>query len=37
MTDGVIAVEKVKTIKEAADLLRAEGIRGLVVVDNVDV
>jgi len=34
MTDGVIAVEKDKTIVRAAKLLREEGIRGLVVVDN---
>ena len=34
MTDGVIAVEKDKSIKEAADLLQDEGIRGLVVVDD---
>lgn len=34
MTDGVIAVEQDKSIVEAADLLREEGIRGLVVVDN---
>jgi len=34
MTDGVIAVEKDQTIVEASKLLRDEGIRGLVVVDN---
>lgn len=34
MTDGVIAVEKDKSVKEAANMLRDEGIRGLVVVDN---
>jgi len=34
MTDGVIAVEKNKTVIEAANLLREEGIRGLVVVEN---
>lgn len=34
MTDGVIAVEQEKSIVEAAGLLREEGIRGLVVVDN---
>lgn len=34
MTDGVIAIEKDKSIIEAANLLEEEGIRGLVVVDN---
>lgn len=34
MTDGVIAIEKEKSIVEAAEMLRDEGIRGLVVVDN---
>ncbi len=34
MTDGVIAVEKDKTIVEAARLLKEENIRGLVVVDD---
>lgn len=34
MTDGVIAVEKDKTIVEASRLLKEENIRGLVVVDN---
>lgn len=34
MTDGVIAVEKDKSIVEAGKILREEGIRGLVVVDN---
>ena len=34
MTDGVIAVEKEKSIIEAANLLKEENIRGLVVVDN---
>ena len=34
MTDGVIAVEKEKSIREAANLLKEEGIRGLVVVDG---
>lgn len=34
MTDGVIAVEKDQTVVEAAELLREEGIRGLVVVEN---
>lgn len=33
MTDGVIAIEKDKTIREAAELLEDEWIRGLVVVD----
>ena len=36
MSDGVIAIEKDKSIVEAAALLRQEGIRGLVVVDNGD-
>lgn len=34
MTDGVIAIEKDRTIVEASKLLREENIRGLVVVDN---
>lgn len=34
MTDGVIAVEKDETVVEAAKLLKEEGIRGLVVVEN---
>ncbi len=34
MTDGVIAIEKDKSVVEAAKLLRDEGIRGLVVVDG---
>jgi len=34
MTEGVIAIEKDKTIVEAANLLKEENIRGLVVVDN---
>ncbi len=34
MTDGVIAVEKDKSVKEAAQLLKEENIRGLVVVDG---
>lgn len=34
MTDGVIAVEKDSTVREAAELLKDEGIRGLVVVEN---
>lgn len=34
MTDGVIAIEKQKTVVEAARLLEEEWIRGLVVVDN---
>jgi CBS domain-containing protein len=34
MTDGVIAVEKDKSIIEAANLLKEENIRGLVVVDD---
>lgn len=36
MTDGVIAIEKDKTIVEAAELLEDEYIRGLVVVDGGD-
>lgn len=36
MTDGVIAIEKDKKIREAADLLEEEYIRGLVVVDGGD-
>ncbi len=34
MTDGVIAVEKEKSVVEASKLLKEEGIRGLVVVDE---
>lgn len=34
MTDGVIAIEEDKSVVEASALLREEGIRGLVVVDN---
>lgn len=34
MTDGVIAIEKDKTVVEAAKLLEEEGIRGLVVVED---
>ncbi len=34
MTDGVIAIETGKTVVDAAKLLREEGIRGLVVVEN---
>lgn len=34
MTEGVIAVEKDKSVVEASKKLREEGIRGLVVVDN---
>lgn len=34
MTDGVIAIEKDEKITDAAKLLREEGIRGLIVVDN---
>lgn len=34
MTDGVIAVEKDRSIREAASLLKEEGIRGLVVVEQ---
>ncbi|MFP4038746.1 MAG: cyclic nucleotide-binding/CBS domain-containing protein [Candidatus Nanohaloarchaea archaeon] len=34
MTDGVIAVEQDETVKQAAELLEEEGIRGLVVVDE---
>lgn len=34
MTEGVIAIEKNKTVREAAQLLREEGIRGLVVVND---
>lgn len=34
MTDGVIAVEQDKSIADAADILREEDIRGLVVVDD---
>lgn len=34
MTDGVIAVEQDKSIIEAANLLKEENIRGLVVVSN---
>lgn len=36
MTEGVIAIEKEESILEASKLLREEGIRGLVVVDNDD-
>ncbi len=34
MTDGVIAIETDKTVVQAAKLLRDEGIRGLVAVEN---
>jgi len=34
MTDGVIAVEKDKSVVEASEILREEGIRGLVAVEN---
>jgi len=34
MTDGVIAIETDKTVVQASKLLREEGIRGLVVVEN---
>lgn len=34
MTDGVIAIEKDKSVQEAAQMLEEEGIRGLVVVDS---
>ncbi|MBY6294024.1 CBS domain-containing protein [Nanohaloarchaea archaeon H01] len=34
MTDGVIAIEKDKTVVEAAKLLEEEEIRGLVVVED---
>jgi CBS domain-containing protein len=34
MTDGVIAVEQDQTVKEAAEMLEEEHIRGLVVVDG---
>lgn len=34
MTDGVIAVEKDKSVREAAQLLEEENIRGLVVVED---
>ncbi|MFB6191646.1 MAG: cyclic nucleotide-binding/CBS domain-containing protein [Candidatus Nanohaloarchaea archaeon] len=34
MTDGVIAIEKDSTVKEAARMLKEEGIRGLVVVEE---
>ena len=34
MTDGVIAVERDKTVMEASQLLEEEGIRGLVVVEE---
>ena len=34
MTDGVIAIEEDKSVVEASSLLREEGIRGLVVVDD---
>ena len=36
MTEGVIAVEQEKTVREAAQLLKEENIRGLVVVDDED-
>lgn len=36
MTEGVIAIQQEKTVKEAAKILREEGIRGLVVVDEED-
>jgi len=36
MTEGVIAIDAEETIVEASKLLREEGIRGLVVVDNDD-
>lgn len=36
MTDGVIAIEQDKSIIEAANLLKEENIRGLVVVNNGD-
>jgi CBS domain-containing protein len=36
MTDGVIAIEKDASIMEAAKLLREQGIRGLVVIDEGD-
>ena len=36
MTEGVIAVEQEKTVREAAQLLKKENIRGLVVVDDED-
>lgn len=34
MTDGVIAIEQDRNVVDAAKLLKEEGIRGLVVVDN---
>ena len=34
MTDGVIAIEREKSVVDAANLLEEEGIRGLVVVDD---
>lgn len=34
MTDGVIAIEKSSKVKEAAELLQQEGIRGLVVLED---
>lgn len=34
MTDGVIAVEQDKPVTRAANLLKEEGIRGLIVVDD---
>lgn len=34
MTDGVIAIEKDRSIREAAQMLKEEGIRGLVAVDG---
>jgi len=36
MTEGVIAIEKDKSVLEAAQLLEEEGIRGLIVVDGGD-
>jgi len=36
MTEGVIAVDQEKTVREAAQLLKEENIRGLVVVDDED-
>jgi len=36
MTEGVIAIDADETIVEASKLLREEGIRGLVVVENDD-
>lgn len=34
MTDGVIAIEKQKTVSEASRLLKEENIRGLVAVED---